>query len=415
MTHADRIADVAVIGGGLTGVTAALAFGAPAMRVPLSVAVIDRGDPRQAEAANRDGRSSAITRASRHMFEAMGLWRELAPHAQPIRHIAVTDARLGQARPPSLLRFEGDTGPESEPASMIENRVLMKVLTDALGKASHVTVLAGEAARSISAEDGAVTVAIGDGRQVRAGLVVAADGQQSWCRKASAIETVGWSYGQSAIVLSVAHERPHGGWAEEHFLPAGPFAILPLTGNRSSLVWTEERDRAEAIVALPGGDFQKELEMRFGDRRGGVRPEGDRYCYALSLMIAKSFIAPRLALIGDAAHVIHPIAGLGLNLGFRDIAALVEVTAEAVRLGLDFGGPQVLERYQSWRRADTVMAAVATDGLNRLFSNDQPMVRLIRDAGLSLTDHVSPLKRLFMREAAGLTGSLPKLMAGERI
>jgi 2-octaprenyl-6-methoxyphenol hydroxylase len=226
---------------------------------------------------------------------------------------------------------------------------------------------------------------------------------------------VGWSYGQSAIVLSVAHERPHDGRAQEHFLPAGPFAILPLTGNRSSLVWTEAEPIARAIVGLPEQEFQRELEMRFGDRLGRVQPEGQRYSYPLTLMIAASFIGPRLALIGDAAHVIHPIAGLGLNLGFRDIAALAEVTADAVRLGLDCGGAAALERYQSWRRADTVMTAVATDWLNRLFSNDAPILRVIRDAGLSLTDNAGPLKNLFMREAAGLTGTLPKLMAGERV
>jgi 2-octaprenyl-6-methoxyphenol hydroxylase len=244
---------------------------------------------------------------------------------------------------------------------------------------------------------------------------VAADGRQSWCRNAAAIDTVGWSYGQSAIVLSVAHERPHGGQAEEHFLPAGPFAILPLTGNRSSLVWTEAEETARRIIALAEPEFQRELETRFGARLGWVRPEGERYCYPLSLMIARSFIAPRLALIGDAAHVIHPIAGLGLNLGFRDIAALAEVVADAVRLGMDFAGPDVLQRYQSWRRADTVMTAIATDGLNRLFSNDAPVIRLIRDAGLSLTDYATPLKSLFMREAAGLTGTLPRLLAGERV
>ena len=256
---------------------------------------------------------------------------------------------------------------------------------------------------------------VSDGRRVRAGLVVAADGRQSWCRKAAAIDTVGWSYGQSAIVLTVTHERPHGGRAEEHFLSAGPFAILPLTGRRSSLVWTETEAAARAIVDLPEPEFQRELEVRFGDRLGGVTPQGPRFCYPLTLMIAKSFIAPRLALIGDAAHVIHPIAGLGLNLGFRDIAALCEVTADAVRLGLDLGGPAALERYQSWRRADTVMTAAATDWLNRLFSNDQPIVRLIRDAGLAFTNRAGPLKNLFLREAAGLTGTLPKLMTGERV
>jgi 2-octaprenyl-6-methoxyphenol hydroxylase len=415
MAHVELNTDVAVIGGGLAGLTAALALGAPATRVPLRVVLIDPGDPGRTETSRKDGRASAITGASRHMFEAMGLWPELAPHAQPIRHIAVTDSNPGESRRPSLIRFESVAGTGTEPASMIENQMMFKVLAGALGKAQHIEVLAGASARRLDSDDAAVTVTVSGERRVRASLVIAADGRQSWCRKVSAIDTVGWSYGQSAIVLSVAHERPHDGRAEEHFLPAGPFAILPLTGNRCSLVWTEEETFARAIVALPEREFQGELEMRFGDRLGRVRPEGERYSYPLTLMIARSFIAPRLALIGDAAHVIHPIAGLGLNLGFRDIAALAEVIADAVRLGLDFGGSAALERYQSWRRADTVMTAVATDWLNRLFSNDAPILRLIRDAGLSLTDYAGPLKNLFMREAAGLTGTLPKLMAGERV
>ncbi len=415
MTHIDLNADVAVIGGGLAGLTAALALGAPAARVPLSVALIDPGDPRQAQTGRKDGRASAITRASRHMFEAMGLWPALASHAQPIRHIAVTDSKLGNAQRPSLIRFANEAASQSEHASMIENQALLEVLADAVAGASHVTVLAGAAANALVADDAAATVTIGDGRRVRANLVIAADGHRSWCRKVAAIDTVEWTYGQSAIVLTVSHDRPHDGWAEEHFLPAGPFAILPLTGNRSSLVWTEEQRVAQGLISLGEQEFQKELELRFGDRRGRVQPHGERHCYPLILMLAKSFIAPRLALIGDAAHVIHPIAGLGLNLGFRDIAALAEVVADAVRLGLDFGGPATLARYQAWRRADTVMTAVATDGLNRLFSNDQPLLRLVRDAGLSLTDRAVPLKELFMREAAGLTGTLPKLLTGEPV
>ena len=415
MAHLDLEVDVAVIGGGLAGLSAALALGAPAMRVPLDVALIDPGDPLKAPAGRADGRASAITRASRQMFTAMGLWPELVPHAQPIRHIAVTDSKPGQLSRPNLIRFDGDGGSAAEPASMIENQTMLRIFSAALGKARHVEIVAGASANRLDSDAAGTTVTVGDGRRIRGGLVIGADGRRSWCRKVAAIDTVEWSYGQSAIVLTVAHERPHGGRAEEHFLPAGPFAILPLTGNRCSLVWTEEESAAQAIVALPEQEFQRELELRFGDRLGRVRPDSERYCYPLSLMMARSFIAARLALIGDAAHVIHPIAGLGLNLGFRDIAALAEVIADAVRLGLDFGGPAVLERYQAWRRADTVMTAIATDGLNRLFSNDAPLLRLIRDAGLTLTDRIGPLKGLFMREAAGLTGTLPKLMAGERV
>jgi 2-octaprenyl-6-methoxyphenol hydroxylase len=259
----------------------------------------------------------------------------------------------------------------------------------------------------------AVRLSDGDGRNAR--LLVAADGARSAIREWAGIASHGWSYGQSAIITTVAHERDHNGRAEEHFLPAGPFAILPLTGRRSSIVWTEQAREAARIVALPDDEFDRELERRFGLRLGEVRATGPRRALPLGFSIARSFIADRLALIGDAAHLIHPIAGQGLNMGLKDAAALAEVIVDAARLGLDPGSLAVLERYQRWRRVDTVAMGVATDGLNRLFSNRSDLLRVARDVGLGIVDRLPALKQLFIREAAGLVGEVPKLLRGKAL
>jgi 2-octaprenyl-6-methoxyphenol hydroxylase len=258
-------------------------------------------------------------------------------------------------------------------------------------------------------------VKLTDGSEIAARLLVGADGARSSIREQAGIATHGWDYDQAAIVTTVAHERDHQGCAEEHFLPAGPFAILPLTGKRCSIVWTERTREATRIVALPDDEFHDELEKRFGLRLGDIEVIGPRRAFPLGLHTARSFIAERLALVGDAAHVIHPIAGQGLNMGLRDVAALAEAVADAARLGLDVGGWQVLERYQRWRRFDTAMMGVATDSLNRLFSNRSDVLRLVRDIGLGLVERMPPLKRMFIREAAGFTGEVPKLLRGEAL
>jgi 2-octaprenyl-6-methoxyphenol hydroxylase len=258
-----------------------------------------------------------------------------------------------------------------------------------------------------------IGVQLSGGETLPARLLVAADGARSAIRERAGIGTVGWGYGQSGIVTTVRHERDHGGRAEEHFLPAGPFATLPLSGRRCSIVWTEATREAERIVALPDRDFLSELERRFGLKLGAIELAGPRRAYPLGLSVARSFIAERLALVGDAAHVIHPIAGQGLNLGLRDVAALAEAIVDAARLGLDPGGADVLDRYQRWRRFDTLTMGIATDGLNRLFSNRSDVLRLLRDVGLGLVDRMPALKSLFIREAAGLTGEVPKLLRGE--
>ena len=260
-----------------------------------------------------------------------------------------------------------------------------------------------------------IAATLADGGSIAARLLVAADGARSTLRQAAGIATHGWNYGQSAIVINVAHERDHNGRAEEHFLPAGPFAILPLKGRRSSIVWTERTDEAERIMGLPDAEFHAELEQRFKLHLGELTVIGARRVHPLGFFVARSFIADRIALVGDAAHVIHPIAGQGLNMGLKDVAALAEVIVDAARLGLDPGTANVLEQYQRWRRFDTMAMGFATDGLNRLFSNRSDVLRLARDVGLGMVERLPGLKRLFIREAAGLVGEVPKLLRGEAL
>jgi 2-octaprenyl-6-methoxyphenol hydroxylase len=268
---------------------------------------------------------------------------------------------------------------------------------------------------SYDARSGGIDVTLADGSLIEASLLVAADGARSKLRERAGIATHGWDYNQSGIVVTVGHERDHGGRAEEHFLPAGPFAILPLSGKRSSLVWTEKRAEAARIVGLGEGEFHGELERRFGLRLGEIKALDTPRAFPLSYFVARSFIAERMALVGDAAHVIHPIAGQGLNLGLKDVAALAEVVVDAARLGIDLGQQDVLERYQRWRRFDTMAMGLATNSLNFLFSNQSTLLRTVRDIGLGLVDRAPPLKSLFIRQAAGLAGEVPRLLKGEAL
>jgi len=262
---------------------------------------------------------------------------------------------------------------------------------------------------------GCVNITLSDGSNLEASVLVAADGARSRLRERAGIATHGWEYDQSGIVVTVGHERDHQGRAEEHFLPSGPFAILPLTGKRSSLVWTENRVAAARIVALGEAEFHQELERRFGLHLGEIKVLDQPKAFPLGYFVARSFIAERLALVGDAAHVIHPIAGQGLNMGLKDVAALAEVVVDAARLGLDPGDAGVLERYQRWRRFDTMAMGVATNSLNVLFSNSSSLLRTVRDIGLGLVDRTPPLKSLLIRQAAGLTGEVPRLLKGEAL
>jgi 2-octaprenyl-6-methoxyphenol hydroxylase len=395
-----------IAGGGFAGLALALAL-KQSLGPTFVVAVADPA----LNTAGDDLRASAIAAAARHMFEALGVWDGVAAAAQPILDMVVTDSRLKDAVRPVFLTFAGEAEPGEPFAHMIENRPLNNALAARArqdGVDLRVAAVEGFEVRANS-----VIVRQSDGHATEARLLVAADGARSRIREQAGIAIYGWNYGQSGIVTTVTHERDHGGRAEEHFLPAGPFAILPLKGRRASLVWTETAEEAARIVALPDDLFHEELERRFGLHLGEIGVVGARRAYPLGLHIARSFIADRIALIGDAAHVIHPIAGQGLNMGLRDAAALAEAIVDAARLGLDIGGVDVLERYQRWRRFDTMAMGVATDGLNRLFSNESDALRIVRDVGLGLVDRMPALKSFFIREAAGLTGEVPKLLRGE--
>jgi 2-octaprenyl-6-methoxyphenol hydroxylase len=376
--------------------------------IPIVVA-----DPAFAMKPSRDPRASAIVAACRRLFEVIGVWDQVADTAQPILDMVVTDSRLEDATRPIFLTFGGEVEPGEPFAHMVENRRLIDALVARAD--SEGIELSAVAVSTYDSNPEGTRVTLSDGRAIDASLLIAADGARSKLRERAGIATHGWDYDQSGIVVTVGHERDHHGRAEEHFLPAGPFAILPVKGNRSSLVWTESRREAARIIELPDNEFQTELEARFGLHLGDIKALDKPRAFPLGYFVARSFIAERLALVGDAAHVIHPIAGQGLNMGLKDAAALAEVIVDAARLGIDPGQADVLERYQRWRRFDTVAMGVATNSLNMLFSNKSTLLRTVRDIGLGLVDRVPPLKSAFIRQAAGLSGEVPRLLRGEAL
>jgi 2-octaprenyl-6-methoxyphenol hydroxylase len=402
--------DIAVIGAGPNGLAAALALGSARLLRPLTVVVIDPQDPR-ARAAKPDPRSSALTKATQAMFSALGVNDDLQPHLQEMRDIIVTDDALEKSERPALLSFATDQNAKSA-AAMIENHILLGALINGINASPSISLMTGHAVTAFSFGPGPAILTLANGDQVKAQLVVAADGRNSRARGAAGIACDAQDYAQSAITLTVAHELPHNGRAEEHFTPQGVFAILPLSQSRSSIVWTETHAEAQRIVALPDDQFQVALEKRFGSHLGKLTVVGGRNAHRLSAQIAKSFIADRLALVGDAAHVIHPLAGLGLNLGFKDAAALAEIISDAAAIGEDIGNAGVLERYQRQRRFDTLATTALIDGMNRLFANSNPALKILRGTGLRLVDRIPFAKETLMQQAAGTEGDLPRLMRG---
>src|SRR3982074_3412005 len=362
---------------------------------------------------SRDPRATAIVAACRRLFDAIGVWDQVAGKAQPILDMVVTDSKLEDATRPVFLTFAGEVEPGEPFAHMVENRHLIDALVTR-AEVEGIDLRATAVTTFDSASQG-VDVTLADGSVIEASLLVAADGARSKLRERAGIATHGWDYDQSGIVVTVGHERDHHGRAEEHFLPAGPFAILPLTGRRSSLVWTEKRAEAARIVALGEDEFHDELEQRFGLHLGEIKALDRPRAFPLGYFVARSFIGERLALVGDAAHVIHPIAGQGLNMGLKDVAALAEVIVDAARLGIDLGQADVLDHYQRWRPFDTMAMGLATNSLNLLFSNESTLLRTVRDIGLGLVDRAPPLKNLFIRQAAGLSGEVPRLLKGEAL
>jgi 2-octaprenyl-6-methoxyphenol hydroxylase len=407
MSAAQR--SIVICGGAFAGLALAVAL-RQGLGAEIEIVV---ADPALGIRPSRDPRATAIVAACRRLFETLGAWDAVAGKAQPILDMVVTDSKLEDATRPVFLTFAGDVEPGEPFAHMVENRHLIDALV-ARAEAENIDLRATAVSSYDQRADG-IDVTLADGGIIEAGLLVAADGARSKLRERAGIATHGWDYDQSGIVVTVGHERDHGGRAEEHFLPAGPFAVLPLTGKRSSLVWTEKRAEAARIIALSDDEFHGELEQRFGLHLGEIKALDKPRAFPLSYFVARSFIAERMALVGDAAHVIHPIAGQGLNMGLKDVAALAEVVVDAARLGIDLGQSDVLERYQRWRRFDTMAMGLATNSLNLLFSNQSTLLRTVRDIGLGLVDRAPPLKSLFIRQAAGLAGEVPRLLKGEAL
>lgn len=402
--------DVAIVGGGLVGLSLALALAQAGLRV----VVADRERPEVAGADAADGRASAIAWGSQRVLVSLGLWEALEPHAA-----AITDIRVSDGESRLFLHYDHREIADHPLGYIVENRFARRALHAAAARTPSLAWLAPVAVAAIEDAPGRRIVELADGRRLAARLVVGCDGKRSLVRREAGIRTFEHRYGQTGIVATVRHEKPHGGVAHERFLPAGPFAMLPLPdqdgAHRSSIVWTERNDLAPAMMALDDAGFAAEMTRRFGDWHGRLEVEGRRFAYPLEIVQASSYVAPRVALAGDAAHAIHPIAGQGLNLGLRDVAALAECVVDAARLGLDIGAIDVLERYQRWRRVDNMSLLAVTDVLNRLFSNDIAPIRIARDLGLAAVDRIAPLKHLFMRHAMGVVGDLPRLSRGERL
>lgn len=400
----EEIYDLAIVGGGPVGLTLALALvrSVEGMRV----AVLDRRD----FAVPTDQRASAIAAGVKRVFQSLGLWDTLAPAASPILGMKITDSGTGDISRPLFLKFEGEVAPGEPFAHMLPNTAMIAALLDALK--DKVTFIAPVEITGYAVDAAMARLSLADGRVIAAPLVVASDGGNSALRGMAGISVIAHDYGQSGIVTTITHELDHQGVAYEHFRPAGPFASLPLSGKRSSLVWTERRDAAARYQQLPLDEVATQIEAVMGSSLGAVTVDEKLQVFPLKMQIAREFVAPRLALIGDAAHVVHPIAGQGLNLGLKDVAALAEVVVDAMRLGLDHGARDVLERYQRWRRFDTALMAMVTDGMNRLFSNEVAPVRALRDFGLGVVDRLPPLKDAMMARAAGLERGGPKLLRG---
>lgn len=401
--------DILIAGAAYVGMSCAVAIKSAAPH--LSIKVVDAAP---AGIWEKDSRSSAIAAAAVRMLRQLGVWDEIEPDAQVMGDMIVTDSRADDPVRPVFLTFEGDRAADEPFAYMVPNVAMNRALRRKANELG-VSITDGMAATAIHSEPAAMNVTLANGDEVSVKLLVAADGVKSKLRDMAGIKVVHFDYGQSGIVVEVAHERPHNGRAEEHFMPGGPFAILPLKGNRSSLVWTERTAEADRLVASDPLVFDTELERRFGHRLGEIKVDSRPKAFPLGLTLAREFIKPRLALIGDAAHGIHPISGQGLNLGFRDVAALAETVVDALRLGQDIGQLDVLERYQEWRRFDTVRTGITTDVLNRMFSNDIAPLRFVRDIGLGLVDRMPRLKEFFIQQASGIVPGAPKLLKGEAI
>ena len=394
-----------ISGAGITGLTLAVAL-KRSLGSALDVTVYDP----MVGSLRTSGRASAIAAGPRRMLEALEIWPVIEARGQPIKSMIVSDSKLGDAVRPVYLRFEGEIEPGLPFAHMVEDDDLLAALLEA-ARSSGVGLVA-QAVQNVRNKSGYIEAQLDSDTLVKTDLIVAADGAQSILRKQMGIATTGWAYEQAGIVATLSHEFAHEGRAEEHFLAQGPFAVLPLTDNRISIVWTQSLQDARLALTLSETEFVEKVQALIGWHLGEMRLLGKPRVFPLRLQIARELIAPRFALIGDAAHVIHPIAGQGLNLGLRDVAALAETICAQSQLGLDIGAPEILEAYQRQRRFDTVTMAATTDILNRLFSNQSTPLRMLRDLGLGVVDRLPGLKRFFMHEAGGVGDSSGKLLKG---
>ena len=404
--------DILIAGGGLNGPALALALAQGGLRVTV---VDSRPAPQRAE-AGFDGRAYALAIASRRLLTMIGIWPRVGDLAQPIHRIKASDGLAGQGPAPFFLTFDAAEIEEGPMGFLLEDRHLYAAFLAAMAAEGNITLLSGETVTEQELMPNGVTVSLASGRRITARLLIGCDGRGSGTATRAGIRRVGWGYGQTALVTAIRHEKDHEGTAHQFFMPEGPLAILPLKGgHHSSIVWSETEENAARIQALPDDQYLEALRPRFGDFLGELALAGDRFTYPLSLSLAERFIAPRVALVGDAAHGVHPIAGQGLNLGLRDVAALAQVLIEARRRGEDIGSQTTLEAYQRWRRFDSTALALGMDTVNRLFSNDNPVLRAGRDLGLGIVNAMPGLRRRFIRQAAGLQGDLPRLLAGKAI
>ncbi len=407
--HMEFDTDIAVVGGGLNGPALAIALAQTGLRVTL----IDALAIKTRKNTGFDGRSYALALTSTRLLQGIGVWDAVQAQAQPMLEIKVTDGRAGDGPSPMFMHFDHAEIEEGPMGFMVEDRHLRRALLKAVAASPQITQMNGQTVVEQRADTSGITLALATGKTLRARVTVGADGRTSGTGERAGIKRIGWDYGQTALVCALQHELPHQGIAHQFFMPPGPLAVLPLTGNRSSIVWSETTQNAAAINTLSDADYLDVLRPRFGSFLGKISLSGQRFTYPLSLSLAHEMIAPRVALLGDAAHGVHPIAGQGLNAGLRDVAALAEVMADTQRRGEDIGSDAALARYQEWRRFDNTTLALATDSFNRLFSNDNALIRMARDIGMAAVNALPGLRRGFIREAAGLTGDLPRLMRGK--
>ena len=395
--------DIAIVGGGLIGPSMALVLQGAGFEVVL----VDRHPVESRQAPDFDGRAYAVSLASQRLMDQIGIWSGIDPQAEPILDIHVSQG----GAPDPQLHFDPRELDEGRFGWIVEDRWLRRALLDRIAERG-IPHRAPSEVVTAEMNGPAARITLSDGSEIKASLIIAADGRKSRLARQAGIRRIGWSYAQSGLVNAIEHERAHHGIAHQSFFPGGPFAVLPLPGNRSSLVWSERRGEADRLSRLSDPEFTEEIAHRIGGRLGKISLAGRRWSYPLDLTLADRFVADRLALVGDAAHGVHPIAGQGMNLGLRDVAALAEVLTDASRLGEDIGTLPVLERYQRWRRFDTTVMALGMDGLNRLFSNDIQPLNLLRSAGLRLVDNWDGLRRGFMRQAIGAEGDIPRLLRG---